>query len=341
MATKTPSEERILPFLLAAYIPSGASLVSATGFASRKIAGISTTLAANMSIEDGTASLAASPGVGALLTIDPGATEEKFKVVGISGLGPFTCTLSHTAEFAHSSGAVVNYEPGQSSRFLVSTAATIVGSQALLNCRFGADGQTYRVSVIGVLDNGEEVELEQDVVVSELAPTETETIQVDEIKDISFDFAAPVAIANSALQSAIAWVSREETLSTTLANSVSIGDATIELTGHPGVGALLTLNPTGSNQETLKVSAVAGGGPYVATVNPTPDFAHTNGETVNYEPGTTTRLLVSPTASILGTQAIFRKRRGVAGRTYRMTVLATLVNGEKVQHAGHVAIVER
>ena len=340
--TKTPSEHRILPFRFAAVIPVGASLQSAVGYASRKVSGFTSTLAAAMNIEDATLGLNANPGVGSLLTVNPGgASEEKFKVSQVTGASaPFTCTLSHTAEFSHSSGENVNYEPGMSGRILVSTTATIVGSDALLNSQNGADGQTYRASALGTLDDGEIVELELDLVVSELAPTSTVPIQVDEVRDLAYQYIDVVALAGSDLSSAIAFVSRESSLSTTLAGAAAIGDTNLSLTANPGVGALLTLNPTGSNQEKLKVSGVSGSGPYACTVNPTPDFSHSSGETIFYEPGVSSRLLTTTTGTVTGTQTYFRKRRGVAGQIYRMTVLGTLLNAEVVQKSAHLVISE-
>jgi hypothetical protein len=71
-------------------------------------------------------------------------------------------------EFGHANGESLNYEPGVSSRLLVSTTATIAGTVAKLRLRRGAAGQTYRVSCLGVCDNGEEIEDEVDVEVTEL-----------------------------------------------------------------------------------------------------------------------------------------------------------------------------
>jgi hypothetical protein len=340
--TKTPAEVRKLPFLLAALIPGGATLLTASGYASRKVSGISTTLQAPSSVEASTLALNADPGGGAKLVVNPaGATEETFKVNSVTGSSPpFLCALSHTAEQAHSAGEPVNYEPGVSSRFLTSTAAAISGSVATLTCQNGADGQIYTVSVLGVLDNGETIELEVEVLVSGLAPTFTATKQVDEVRDLSFNFGASAALANSALQSAVGFVSRDAAVGTTLAALAAIGAPTIQLTANPGVGSLLTVNPSGSNQEKLLVSGISGAGPYVCTVNPSPDFTHSNGEAITYEPGVTSRLFTSATASITGTQAIFRARRGAAGQRYRMTVLATLANTEVVSHTAWLATPE-
>jgi hypothetical protein len=340
---KAPSELRKLPFLFAELIPAGASLVSGVGYASRIAAGFATTLSAGtQSAESATLNLQADPKAGSLITVNPGGgTEEKFKVSAVSGSSaPFGCTLSHTTEFDHS-GDNVTFEPGVSSRILVSPTATIVGSQAFLDAQFGADGQSYRISVVATLSNGEQVELEQTMVVTEIAPTETRTVQVDEIRDLAYGFDDPVALASSSLSSAIVFVSREETTSGTIRGAVAIGASTIGFSVNPGIGALMTLNPTGANQEKLKVSNVSGSSdPFTLFVNPTPDFAHNDGETANFEPGVTTRLLTSPTVTITGTTAIVRKRRGAAGKTYRVTLLGTLANGEKIHHAGHVAVVE-
>ena len=95
MPVKAPSEVRKTPFLLlAAKIPSSVSIASGLGYASRKVSGFSTTLNVLSAISASTLSLNANPGVGALLTVDPGsAAEEKFKVVSIAGSAPWGCTL--------------------------------------------------------------------------------------------------------------------------------------------------------------------------------------------------------------------------------------------------------
>ena len=145
------------------------------------------------------------------------------------------------------------------------------------------------------------------------------------------------------LLNAIAWASRDVSVGTTLAASVTQGASTISLTANPGVGALLTLNPTGPKQEKLKVTSISGTGPYVCTTNPTPDFDHTNGEPLTYEPGVSVRLLASTTATIVGaTKARVRKQKGMAKQSYRVTVLGTFqgADAERVQASLWIDVVE-
>jgi hypothetical protein len=339
---KAPSEKRPITFHLAPQMPVGSTIVSVQAYASRKVSGFTTTLTAPAAAEDATLTLASDPGQGALLIVNPGSptAEETFKVTSMAGL---VATLSHTVEQSHSSGTTVNYEPGWTTRLLLDDTPTPVGTDVTLWTEFGADGQIYRVSILFTLNDGQVLEEERDLVVTEHLPLATKTLQVDTTTDLEFGFDDPVALAGTDVLSATAWISREVSISSTLAAAVSQGAATISLAANPGIGALLTLNPTGSKQEKLKVSNVTGAGPYTCTVNPSPDFDHANGEPLSFEPGASTRLLVSTTASIVGAaKAIVRKRRGAAGQTYRLTVLATLqgANAERVQGSLHLDIVE-
>jgi hypothetical protein len=319
--TKAPSERRPLPFQFANLLSAGAALVSAVCFASRKLDELlTTTLGGNVAAEDATIALAADPGVGALLTVNPGGlTEEEFKVSAVSGEGPYTCTIVPTAEFAHTSGDSVAYEPGASDRIFVDPTPAPVDTDVIPEVWNGADGQTYRLSCLATCDNGEVLELEVDLVVSELAPVGTTVKQPGETRDFAFELAA--LLDGETLDDAAVFVSRVASGSTTLAALASIGDTTVSLTANPGIGALLTLNPAGPNREVLKVSGISGTGPFTATVNPTVEFGHSNGETVTYEPGATGRLLVSPTPTILGSAAIVRGRKGASGQQYRATML--------------------
>lgn len=339
---KAPSEKRPITFHLGPQIPAGASLLSVQAYVSRKAPGFTTTLTAPASAESSTLTLAADPGKGALLIVNPGSptAEETFKVTSMAGN---VATLSHTTEQAFSNGATVNYEPGWTTRLLVSDTPTPIGTDVTLWTQFGADGQTYRISVLCPLSDGTRIEEERDLVVTEHAPLATKPFQVDVIADVEFGFDDPVALAGTDLSGAIAWVSREVSVGTTLAASVAQGAATISLTANPGVGALLTLNPTGTKQEKLKVTSVSGTGPFVCGTNPTPDFDHANAEPLTFEPGVSTRLLTSTTATIVGaTKAIVRKQRGMAAQEYRLTVLATLLgaNAERVQGSIELAVVE-
>jgi hypothetical protein len=328
---------------MSALMSDGAILVSpAQAFASRKVTPLlATTLSANIVAEDSTVQMAADVGIGAMITVNPGGlTEEIFKVSNVTGASPpFTATITPTAEFPHTSGDSVTYEPGVSSRLLVDDTPATVDPQIILEVWHGADGQTYRVSAVATCDNGELVELEGDLVVTELTPTSTKVKQPDETRDLAFDLSE--LLEGNVLQSGIPFVSRVATVSTTLAALAAIGDATVTLAAHPGIGALLTLNPSGQPREKLKVSGVSGGGPYLCTVHPTVEFGHSNGENVNYEPGATTRFLVSTTPTISGGQeAIVRLRRGAAGQVYRVTMLGLGTSNLIVQDSCFVSTPE-
>lgn len=338
---KAPSELRPVTFHLGPQIPAGATLLSIQAYASLRAAGYSTTLAADAAAEAATITLADNPKAGALLTINPGSptAEETVKVLSMAGN---VATLAHTLEQAHSNGTTVSYEPGWNARLLVDETPTPVGTDVTLWVQNGADGKTYRLSVIGPLDDGQVIEEERDLVVTEHAPIRTITLQVDHIADVEFGYDNPVALAGNNLASAVAWISRETSVSTTLGAGVTAGDATVTLAANPSAGALLTLNPTGTKQEKLKVTSVSGTGPYVCTVHPTPDFDHSSGEPLTFEPGVSARLLASTTATIVGaTKAVVRKRKGMANQTYRLTLLGTLATtGERIQGGAHLAIIE-
>lgn len=344
---KAPSEKRPIPFHLGPQIPAGASIVSVQAYVSWEKAGFTTTLAAPCSAEAATLTLADNPGKGALLVVDPGSptSEETFKVVSIAGN---VATLSHTAELAHSGGATVNYEPGFTDRMLIDDTPVNVGTDVTVWVQFGAhghpDGNTYHISVLCPLSDGTVAEEQRDLKVIEHAPELTKEMEVDVIGNIEFGFDDPVSLAGSNLLSAIAWASRDVSIGTTLAAPVTQGAATISLTADPGVGAMLTLNPTGLKQEKLKVTSRSGAGPFICVTNPTPDFDHTNGEPLTYEPGVSTRLLASTTATIVGaTKARVRKQKGMAKQSYRVTVLGTFqgADAERAQASMWIDVVEK
>jgi hypothetical protein len=325
-------------------LSTGATLVSATGFASRKTTPLATSLAANASVDATTLSLNANPGIGAFITVNNGgSTEEDFKVSNVTGSSPWVCTITPAAMYAHSISESVDYEPGVSARLLVTTSVAIDGGsrEAYPLVRRGAEGKTYRITVIVDADNGERVEGEVDVLVSEIAATETEEKQPSEIMDLAFGFGAN--LDGGTLSSAVGYVARESTLTTTLAASSAAEDSTLSLTANPGVGALITVNPSApltGTKEIFTVTAVGGSGPYSCTILPTAEFAHSNGETVEYWPGESSRMLVSSTASIVSDEAILRARRGDSSETYLVKVLGTTSLSEVLQHSGHLATPE-
>lgn len=340
--TKTPIEQRIAPIDLAQKMSEGASLVSARAFASREVT-LSTTVAANSAANDTTISLNADPGIGAQLTINGGgATGEIFKVENVTGSSPWVCTIVPAAMYAHNTSESAVYEPGVSARLLTDTTPPVDASQVLPMVRRGAAKATtarlYRISVLGLCDNGEEVEGEFDLEVLDIVPTEIRVKQPSETRDHPFDFAQNLGSAT--LVSVVGYASHVATLSTTLNLAASAEAATLELVAHPGIGARLVVNPSGPNEEVLYVSAVSGVGPYVATIHPTTEFAHSGGETVSYDMGESTRILVSTTPTPSGSEAVFRSRRGDSGERYRLSAVAPLSSGEILQHTGFLDVTE-
>lgn len=331
---KGPREVRLQPFELSPLISEGADLSSVQGFTSREVT-LSAQLTAAVNPEDTSILLNANPGVGAQLVIEPGSltAEETFKVLSVAGASsPFTVGIIPSAEQGHSPGATVDYEPGVNANVLVDDTPAVTPGITLVNflVKEGADGNTYRLNVLGTCDNGEVVEDEVEIDVVEFTPTTTVTKQPGETRDVAVDFAEYTMAFGTTLTSAVAFVSRSSTANTTLSSGASAGASTLVLVANPGVGALLTVNPGGPNQEKLYVSSVTVSGTTTATVSPL-QFTHSGAENVTYQPGLNTRLLVSATATITGTEAIFRVRRGAAGQGYRLAVFGTLADGQVVQ----------
>jgi hypothetical protein len=150
--------------------------------------------------------------------------------------------------------------------------------------------------------------------------------QPSEVFTAAFDFAAPLAISSANLASGVLLASDKTVtpIATTLAAGPSADDSTISLTAHPGIGARLTINAAGGTAEMVKVSNVSGSGPYTCTINPALAYDHATGEPVSVEPGVSPMLLVSTTATIVGTRAVYRIRRGVHLHNYRVSVIVTL-----------------
>lgn len=336
---KGPRERRLLPFDLSAQISTGAVLSTAQGYASRKVTA-TTTLAAQLNAEDATATLDDNPGVGALIIVDPNSAslEETFKVSSVTPSGgDFVCAISPTAEQQHSLAATVNYEPGVSATLLDDDTPTPSGGIVRFMVEEGADGQTYRMSVLATCDNGEILEDEADVDVVEFTPTTSIEKQPGQMRDLSVDFSDWTDAFSTTLSSATAFVSREFTTSSTVNGTNNAGATTLNLNANPGVGALLSVNPSTATAEKVLVSAVVGSAPWGCTVSPL-QFAHVNAEPVTIQPGVSARLLVSTTASIAGLTAVFRLRRGASEQDYRMVVVATLGDGQIVQKSLRILV---
>ena len=141
--------------------------------------------------------------------------------------------------------------------------------------------------------------------------TTTIAKQPADIVDVAMSFAAWTSKYNTAVASALAFASRARTSSTTVNGTNTAGATTLNLNAHPGVGALLTVNPGQATQEKLLVSAVSGVGPYACTVSPL-QFAHDSPQVVDYYPGVSARVLVSTAGTVNGDDAIFRLRRAAA-----------------------------
>jgi hypothetical protein len=169
--------------------------------------------------------------------------------------------------------------------------------------------------------------------VVELASSSTLTKQPGEIWLIGWNWNLYTAKYATTLVSATIFISLNQTQQTSVSVNASAGPTatTLQLAANPGIGALLTVNPGGPNQEKLLVSALGGGPPFPCTVSPL-QFDHTSGEPVDYQMGVTTRLVTTATATIQGTQSLWTIRRGQSAQSFRVVMLATLSDGQIVQH---------
>lgn len=123
-----------------------------------------------------------------------------------------------------------------------------------------------------------------------------------------------------------------ERLSTTLAASAAVAAATISLTANVLGGAIVILKPGSTTEEKRRVLSLSGSGPYIGTLDIPLDYAHSSAEVVTYSPGATVEVLVSPTATITGgTKATFRRKRGIGGKAYQVTLDVTLDDGSVLQ----------
>lgn len=351
--TKSMLETRNYPLAMAALIAQGATLESVQYFASRTTPYPlqSTTLAAPIVVGDTTIHLTADPKAGALLIIEPGAgAEERLKVISTTPhTGHFDATVIPMTWAAHSNGAAVSYEPGVSARCLVDDTPTPSGTNVSVAFRYGAHGQTYRVSAHGVANDTQEVEDEFLVAVADLTPTVTNIKQPTEMRDLAGDFTLRLAEAHqnpgtTTISSAVAYVNDHLTsTTTTLAAQATAEDTTISLVAHPGIGAMLILTPAGSGAnppERVYVSNVSGGGPYTVTITPPVEFTHTNGADVTVFGGVSVNFLVSASSTISGLEAINRAKGGQHGKQFKVTWVATTSQGEVLTTNGLVSTTE-
>ena len=335
---KSPRELRKITLNFQNKISAGATVSSYLVFASRRPTLTETlaitTLTAQLNPEDATATLDDDPVIGSLIMVDPDDIdlEETFKVTSSTPSGGnFICGIMPTAERMHASTATVHYEPGESARMLVDDTPTPTGTNgvlAVVHLKEGADGYTYRVNAQAICNNGEVREDETEIDVVEFTPTSTIHKQPADTVDVAIDFADWTTKYSTTVLSAVSFVSRARTMSTTVNGTNNAGATTLNLNAHPGVGALLTVNVGQATQEKLIVSGVSGSGPYVCTVSPL-QFQHTNAQAVDYFPGMNTRVLVSTTPST--SSVTIRLQKAAAGQSYRMVPLATLADGQVAQ----------
>jgi hypothetical protein len=94
----------------------------------------------------------------------------------------------------------------------------------------------------------------------------------------------------------------------------------------------LTLDGGLATEEIVKVQAISGSGPYTCTVTPALAFAHPDEAAVEYEPGVSTSLLGSTTATIDSAteQARILVQGGAHGQLYRVSMLVTTATPTQV-----------
>jgi len=138
-------------------LPAGTAILSGTVSAARlERENLSTTLAASAAAAATTISLTANVLGGAIVTIKPGsATEEKRRVISLSGAGPYIGTLDIPLDYAHATAEVVTYSPGATAEVLVSATATITGGvKATFRRKRGIGGKAYQFTLDVTLDDG-------------------------------------------------------------------------------------------------------------------------------------------------------------------------------------------
>lgn len=138
-------------------IPTGTAVLSGTVSAARlERESLSTTLAASAAVAAATISLTANVLGGAIITMKPGsATEEKRRVLSLSGSGPYIGTLDIPLDYAHSNEEPVTYSPGATAEVLVSSTAAITeGTKATFRRKRGIGGKVYQFTLDVTCDDG-------------------------------------------------------------------------------------------------------------------------------------------------------------------------------------------
>jgi hypothetical protein len=331
-------ETKMFPLDMAALIPSGALITSVQMTASRMdpfpLQSASLTPLTSAGSSTLQVSTTTSPGVGALLILDPGSgPEEKVKVVAISGTSPnWTITTDHPTFVSHNAGAGISYEVGMNARLFVDDTPPFVGTVVNPVLRKGAHGQKYRISYLADCNNGTRHEDEFTLEVLDKASTNSEVKQPYEIVDIAADYEKLMEEPHhsaASLSSAVAYVSSTTPLTPNpqLTAPAPAGSTTITLNAHPGIGAMMILTPAGTGNfpsERVYATNVTGAGPYTVTVLPDLEFTHSTGADVQVYPGfNTTFLTQTAHTSILGKSVIHRAQRGQAGKVIKVVWLAT------------------
>lgn len=165
---KQPSETFVYTVAATQYLPPGRTIASVEAFASRKDTAVADALTGNALADATTIVLSNNPGKGARILINPdAATAELVKATAVSGANPCTVTVVPALMFNHLTGEVVSYEPGFSASVLVSTAPATTGTDFSPHVTRGIHGHIYRMSYLMILDNGNVIESESDLVVSD------------------------------------------------------------------------------------------------------------------------------------------------------------------------------
>jgi len=138
-------------------LPTGTAIVSGTVSAARlERDSLSTTLAASAAAAATTISLTANVLGGAIVILNAGsATEEKRRVLSLTGTGPYVGTLDIPLDYAHATAEAVRYSPGATAEVLVSATATITGGlKATFRRKRGIGGKAYQCTLDVTLDDG-------------------------------------------------------------------------------------------------------------------------------------------------------------------------------------------
>jgi hypothetical protein len=165
-----------------------------------------------------------------------------------------------------------------------------------------------------------------------------------EVVDVSFSMATNLP-TGTALDSGEVYASRPATalmpdLSTALSSPAAAGDSSLQLPVDPLVGAFVWVNPGVATEERVLVTGVSGAGPFSVTVRPPLAHSHSLNEPVSYEPGVSAQVLHDTAAQVAGNVLQFRTKRGVSGRSYRLTIIGHVDSGEVRRGELTLSIVE-